>query len=265
MHLAQNQRVSAKRNRLRVYYRVGQDEPRSVRWQLWADRTSFYLVNEALGDLKISLHGFDPRHPAGGRFHVKPAHREGLLQSTSIVLTNNPEQGWPFRFRGFQTGDGRLAIRLRTTHRACLLSPPVTSPPRPSSASATVKVPLPGWSADLDLTFQQLPATFVPANIYSSSVNVAHGGAEVQMGLPGPVGGGQAGFIVRNDVGVVLRGRTRYRRFDVEPTPPALEGQPIDAMTPSPTRQLAMGVDENSVLWIVEDASHWDYLRLHRQ
>ena len=253
--------MSAKRNRLRVYYEVGKNEARSTRWQIWAHGTSFYLTNSAVGGLKMSLHGFDAQRPDSGQFHVRPFDRSGLVEASDVRL-KAPNEGWPCRFEGSPTDEGRLAIRIRTTNRACSLSPPRAPPfPKPSSMRAAVDLPAGGWSADLDLTFQQLPASFTPADHHSSFLDVGHAGSSMRVPLPGPSGDGDPGFILRNEAGVVLRGRTRNRRFDVMPAPTDLLGRPMGGEPSPPPRQIAFGVDKDGVLWVVEDAEYWLYVR----
>lgn len=160
----------SKRKRWRVYYVVGEPgRPASTPWHIWIDATSVYLLNFALLGLKVSLHGTDPRHPLGGRFHVRPDRmgNEAPVRPADDVTFAGPAAGWPCVFAGQATDRGALAVRIRVTPEACALRKPrARAPQRNSSASAALPLPKPGWFADLDLTFQQLPEGFIAVEDY---------------------------------------------------------------------------------------------------
>lgn len=159
------------------------------------------------------------------------------------------------------------------TEAACRLGKPQSQrPQRKSSASALVPIPRPGWAADLDLTFQQVPAGFAVLDNFKRSYTVGWGDQRFSVALsepPGelhrdalaslvlpdsyrPVPMATAGFRLEHEAGVVLRAETRNRRFDVMPTPENLA--PLIDASEKGRRSIRMGVVDD-LLWIVEDAA----------
>jgi hypothetical protein len=248
-------RVSKKR--VRVYHQVGQERPQSTTWQMWMHRTSVYLVNSALGSIKVTLHGIDTRHPGAEHFRVEPDPRRGLgLISQRGIELLPPSRGWPVRFSGISAPLGDFAIRHRVTEQACVLAPP---PPTfsggASSMHARLPTPKPGWAADIDLVFEQLPRGMEPVGYRGQVVTVGHEG--VQLIFPFPESEhhvvDEPGFLMKNTYGIVLRGRTRNRRLDLHPTPPHLLGPTVKAGEVA-QRAVAIDADDQGLLWIVEQA-----------
>lgn len=243
----------ASKNRLRVYHSVGAETPLSTTWLFFAHRTSFYLTNQELGGLKVSLHGRDQRHPSGDHFRIEPDPRSGrAIVSTESVRLRPPRSGWPLRFVGSPVDLGVHAMRIRTTAGACALDQPLRAvEARASSARALVPPPPDGWAADLDLVFEQIPAKFVPVDTFPGSVAFGHAGAELEIGLRSDQPQSKPGFRLRNDHAVILRGETRHRRLDLHPTPPHLADDagddPAEAL-----RGVHVDVDDNGILWIIE-------------
>lgn len=267
----------SRKKRFRVYYSVGEGQaPASTPWHLWIDATSVYLLNFAMIGLKVSLHGTDPRHPLGGRFHVRLDRlgNEAPLRPTSDVLVEGPAGGWPCVFTGQQTDLGALAVRIRVTEAACRLRPPLAAlPRRPSSASVALPIPPADWAADLDLTFQQLPSGFVPVNDFGWEFSCEWGQTKFSAALAGPPRGLEnqlrtslilprpyrptpkvdAGFRLAHKTGIVLRATTHNRRItDTIPTPAALTR--VEDPDSAGRRSLRVDVVDG-LLWIVEDAA----------
>jgi hypothetical protein len=241
----------AAKQRLRIYYRVGEETPQSTTWQLWAHGTSFYLTNLALGGLKISLHGWDSRHPSGAHFRVEPDPCSGkAIKTTNGVELLEPATGWPVRFTGKTGQFGDFAVRLRTTRGACELAPASSNNQRPSSGLAKVPAPPPGWAADLDLEFEQVPAKFEPVNNSPMSLGFGHGDSRLELSLRSGSPADRPGFRVYNERGAVLRGETRRRRLDLHPTPKHIRAREVAPA--SGQRGIVIDVADDGVLWIVE-------------
>lgn len=239
-----------------MYYVIGQEAAQSTTWQLWMHRTSVYLVNNAVGGIRVRLHALDARHPGKEHFRVEPDNRgkpKSGPHSGAVLLA--PGSGWPVRFDGTTAGLGQHAIRFRTTAGACLLPAPLAvRGPRASSARAALPPPEPGWVADLDLVFEQLPRGFIPVGYRGRVLEVKHGGVQLTLPLPSILAEDRPGFLMRNSFGIVLRGETRRRRLDLYPTPQHLLG-------PSPgdddaCRAVAIDKDQDGLLWIVEQSIH---------
>lgn len=245
--------------RFRVYSVVGTDSRESSGWQIWAHDSSFYIVNEAVAGLKVSLHGVDASRAGSGRFHVRI--EEPARQGSIRVITPRFAPGdHSVPFRGASTRYGRLAVRIRTTSRACSLGGLSAARSRPSSVRASLPIPPPGWSADLDLAFQQVPRGLAGANNFEYSFNTGNYGSRIEVGIPGPLGSGRSGFAITTGRGIVLNGSFRNRRYDNEPTPVHLLGRPSSRDDGEADRQIALGVESDSILWIVEDTSHWAHV-----
>jgi hypothetical protein len=90
--------------------------PMGFTWRLWASRTSFYLKCRAPGvkHLKLSLHGDDPRHPAGGMFKMAMDTDEAFARDLAEQKTAGWRTGdWPVIFPGKKIAtDATLVARL---------------------------------------------------------------------------------------------------------------------------------------------------------
>lgn len=236
------------KKRFQVYVAVGTDAGLlSSTWQLWAHRTSFYLTNEDLGGLKISLHGLDLSHPSGAHFRVEPDPRSGKgLRGAGALGLLLPQSGWPLRFSGVPHPLGVHAIRIRTTPAACTFGEaPTPMPKRSSSVRMMIPPPPDEWAADLDFVFGQVPAKFEPVVAHPQWVTVGHAGSTIQ------VGHGQSGFTLHNEHGVILRGDTHHRDLRQDPTPTHLQGNAREDGTTS-HRAVQIDVDQDGILWLVE-------------
>ncbi|MDO8151708.1 hypothetical protein [Isoptericola sp. b408] len=236
--------------RFRFYVFVGNDGRQlSTAWYFWADATSFYLINVDIGGLKISLHGHDRRYLGEQHYRVQPMNGKHDIRRTSSVLLVAPRRGWPLTFSGRSTGDGELVIRIRITHAAtCLSESPTPVPDRPSSAKIALPANLGGWANDLELTFSQVPQGWQPANTHDEWISVEHAGTTAYIGRHQP------GFMICNAQGAVLRANSRRRWTDWYPTPPHLCTPPPEGRS-SDQRVVAVDVEEDGVLWIVEQAT----------
>jgi hypothetical protein len=190
------------KKRVRVYHEVGQESTKSTTWQFWMHRTSVYLVNSALGGMKVSLQGMDVRHPGAGHFRVEPDPRRGLgVVSQHGVELLPPRQGWPVKFGGIPAPTGDFAIRCRVTAEACaLMQKPPTLSGVPSSMHAQSPVPEPGWALDLDLVFEQIPRGMEPVGYRGRVVTIGHEGVQLTFPLPESVLHvvDRPGFLMRN-------------------------------------------------------------------
>lgn len=239
----------SRKKRFRCYVFVGTDgHQMSTAWHFWAHRTSFYLTNEDLGGLKVSLHGRDPRHPGNEHYRIEPIDYEEGLQGAERVALIPPRTGWPLRFRGQRTDQGDLVLRLRVTYAAShLASRPTPAPPMPSSATIALPPQLDGWANDFELTFSQVPVGWYPANTHDDWITLNHAGTTVHIGKKQP------GFMIHSDDGAVLRGESRRRWTDWYPTPVQVRAV-ADNMSASVRRVVAIDVDSDGLLWIVEQA-----------
>ncbi|MDM8084038.1 hypothetical protein QUV83_04580 [Cellulomonas cellasea] len=237
------------KKRFRCYVFVGADEQQmSTAWHFWAHRTSFYLTNEDLGGLKVSLHGRDPRHPGKEHYRIEPVNSGGGLHGTERVALIPPRDGWPLRFKGQRTDQGDLVLRLRVTYAASRLSSRPAPPPQmPSSARIALPPHLDGWANDFELTFSQVPMGWYPANTHDDWITLSHAGTTVHIGRKQP------GFMINSDDGAVLRGNSRRRWTDWYPTPAHLRASP-EAASPNGRRVVAIDVDADGLLWVVEQA-----------
>jgi len=239
----------SRKKRFRCYVFVGADERQmSTAWHFWAHRTSFYLTNEDLGGLKVSLHGRDLRHPGKEHYRIEPIDNGVGLHGTERIAFIPPRTGWPLRFKGQRTDQGDMVLRLRVTYAAShLASRPTPVPPTPSSAKIAMPPHLNGWANDFELTFSQVPTGWYPANTHDDWITLSHAGTTVHIGKKQP------GFMINSDDGAVLRGNSRRRWTDWYPTPVQLrafsEGTSKDAR-----RAVAIDVDVDGLLWIVEQA-----------
>lgn len=248
------------KRRFSVYYRVGEQEPLSTTWQFWAHMTSFYLTNNALGGLKISLHGWDPRFPGGGHFRVEwdPRSGKGMSNSKTVALAE-PRDGWPVRFDGAQRPKGVLAIRIRVARSACILDPAPPSSDRPGTVLASL--PWPGsiagreelYGTDLDLYFSQVPAGFDVVNEFPNFVEVGRANSKLFIAVPSRDPRAKPGFMIRNDRGVILRGSTTHHLLEDHPTPPRIQ-ESAAPLSDAAVRGIHIDVDDEGVLWIVEHA-----------
>lgn len=244
------------RDRVRVYYRVGDEPARSTTWQLWMHRTSVYFVNNAVGGIRVRLHGRDDRHPGAEHFRVEPDDRRNLgAESRGDVVLLPPADGWPLRFGGKRSALGQHAIRIRTTAPATdIPAPPATRGPRQSSATCVVPAPTPEWAADLDLVFEQLPRGLEPVGYRGPAFEFDHAGVHLAMPMRNPIAADRPGFLMRNTYGIVLRGETHLHRLDIYPTPPHLLVPQAEA-SDSATRAIAIDSDDDGLLWIVEQTA----------
>lgn len=255
------------KNRDRFYFNVGWPDLLSTRWYLWGHRSSFYFVNDALGQIKISLHGSDEDRGLKGRFHVRHERTTTIAHTGSSdlgveVLLVEPKQGWPCVFTGSQVEGGLLAIRMRITERACAIGPRMRLPIKPNSVIASLVVPPQSWSQDIDIFFQQLPVGMLNTPIDKHYVEFSIGTTNVQVAVGEPPAGRPTGFMIRTQTGLVLKSRFHLRRFNEVPAPVELLGRPTKENDAPAHRQIAVGIDNDSVLWFVEDASHWHHARI---
>lgn len=240
----------SRKKRFRCYVFVGDGEHQlSTAWHFWAHRTSFYLTNEDLGGLKVSLHGRDPRHPGKEHYRIEPIANVDGLHGTERVALIPPGTGWPLRFKGQRTDQGDLVLRLRVTYAASqLASRPTPVPPMPSSAMIALPPHLDGWANDFELTFSQVPPGWYPANTHDDWITLSHAGSTVHIGKKQP------GFMIHSDDGAVLRGESRRRWTDWYPTPARLRAS-SEGTSANAQRAVAIDVDADGLLWIVEQAT----------
>ncbi|CAM3356680.1 hypothetical protein OCAE111667_05255 [Occultella aeris] len=224
----------------------------STAWYFWAHRTSFYLTNEDVGGLKVSLHGRDPRHLGREHYRIEPTSFGDGLHGTDRVMLLPPRTGWPLRFAGQRSGPQRArrpgAPATRDTRRELPRHPPTPAPEMPSSAKIALPPPLNGWANDFDLTFSQVPVGWYAANTHDNWIVLKHAGTTIHIGRAQP------GFMIHSDDGVVLRGDSRRRWTDWYPTPSHLRAPPAESPA-SARRAVSIDVDDDGLLWIVEQAT----------
>ncbi|MGV8967966.1 MAG: hypothetical protein ACOH2F_17035 [Cellulomonas sp.] len=240
----------SRKKRFRCYAFVGvEGRQMSTAWHFWAHRTSFYLTNEDLGGLKVSLHGRDPRHPGQEHYRIAPTNDGDGLHGTQRVMLIPPRTGWPLQFTGQRTDQGDLLLRLRVTHAASHLAiSPTPALPMPSSARIVLPPHLSGWANDFELIFSQVPSGWRPANTHDDWITFNHAGTTVNIGKKQP------GFMIYSDDGAVLRGDSRRRWTDWYPTPAPLRLPPAESPA-SARRAVSIDVDDDGLLWIVEQAT----------
>lgn len=239
----------SKKNRFRIRSFISDGTGRlSTTWTFWADRTSFYLVNDATGNLKISLHGRDEKHGNTGRFHVRGTG--GVETGQADFFIRGPREGWPLVFGREISPVPQHAVRVRITHAATLLGTLPAPKFYKSCSSGTLDPPSPGWALDYDIYFHQFPRGLHSPSPYARAISFAHGGSEalLSLGEPGPSAPGP-GVRIQNDHGVYMTVSTRMRDTSLYRTPGGLL-----APAEGPAgRYITFDVDQSGVLWVVED------------
>jgi hypothetical protein len=131
-------------------------------WRIWSGGTSFYMKSRIPGmkHLKLSLHGDDPRHPAGGGFKIAMDTEEAYerdLAAGSIISQRTGE--WPLWFPGQTLKSGAtLVARLRWTYEAISRLGPAPNPGdlKADAIGLAIKAPPEvGDAVDLDLIINE--------------------------------------------------------------------------------------------------------------
>lgn len=224
----------------KMYITVGRagGPVRGFTWRLWASGTSFYLKarTNSLSTLKLSIHGDDPRHPAGGglKFGMDTEQRYQDAAAAKKIVTGRSGD-WPIWFPGEPVDDStRRVARLRWTWDACTRLPLGPQPGQIRAGEVGVAVPpppQPGDAVDLDLIISET-RPYWPCERQARADNACLGP-------------------LRNTNGTWLTGTVIRRR--ASHTPP-----PENAVVPRPhgrtdeIRALGVAVSDSGLLWIVE-------------
>lgn len=222
-----------------IYVTVGRSGQPAVgfTWRIWSARTSFYLLSRApsLSHLKLSLHGDDPRHPAGGRFHMQMddvRYEEAVARGAALARRTGD---WPVVFPGQRiTDDARLVTRLRWTWDACTRLGPAPPPgelKRNAVGLAAPPPPSPGDAVDVDLIVSGTQPYW--RNERDARANNA---------CLGPL---------RNQAGMWLTG-TVVKRSASRSAPPANAIGPRPRSSEDQLRGVSAAVDPEGFLWIIE-------------
>lgn len=223
-----------------MYFTVGRSgtPPLGFTWRLWASRTSFYLKSRAPGvkHLKLSLHGDDPRHPAGGGFKMAMDTEEAWERAIAEQTAAGWRSGdWPVWFPGRRISDDAVLVaRLRWTWDVCnRLGPAPEAGPLKNGAKgfAVEPPPEPGDAVDIDL----IVSTAKPYWLNEKS-------ARRDKACFGPL---------RNDAGQWLTG-TAVKRLATHYAPPPTAQGPTPAGKLDEMRAIGSAVDPTGFLWIVE-------------
>ena len=202
-------------------------------WRVWARGTSFYLKprDVTVGDMKISLHGPDPRHAAPG-FKLAIDGAPAAESDTATVVTPGFLPCW-FPGQEIQPGVRRVAT-IRTTWD--MFGPGVPSGPPVADfgsglTGAVLEPPPSGFAADIDL-FICDKRPFWPDEAVSRRRNA----------ILGPL---------VNTAGQYLTGRSVRRSVLSEPTPAHVLA-PYPTSRADTTRGIGAGVDPRGFVWLCE-------------
>jgi hypothetical protein len=213
----------------------------SYAWRIGSRSTSFYIkpLPDALQDIKISLHGPDPRHPEPGYKFALDASAAGQVERAGGALihkTNWPDAQW---FPGYRVRPGvDLVLRIRFPwdlfdSQASRLPPPPS--PRRRDFAALIPIPQPGRAVDVDV-FVCHEAPFWP--------NEAQ--ARRDAAYLGPL---------TNTAGQHLTAVTVHRWIDAEPSPVvehAVSGQLNAPPIFDRLRGLGAAFDPRGFAWVQE-------------
>lgn len=223
-----------------IYVVLGRtDEPvKSFTWRIWDSRTSFYLKSRApgLGHLKLSLHGDDPRHPAGGGFKMAMDTEEAFAQAIQDGRLKAERYGdWPLWFPGRQLNpNAKLAVRMRWTWDAATRLGPGPPPGNLKRGAVGLTIPPPpepGDAVDVDLVVSST-RPFWPQEQK----------ARIDNACLGPL---------RNESGDWLTGTVVKRSIALFPTPAGAIG-PRPKNRLDELRAVGAATDDDGVLWLVE-------------
>ncbi|WP_432520577.1 hypothetical protein [Kineococcus sp. SYSU DK006] len=218
-----------------MYVTVGRQgrPPMGYAWRIWTHRTSFYLKSRAPGleQLKLSLHGDDPRHPAGGGFKIA---MDAAAEPSQEVLTSQFGD-WPIWFPGKEIEEGTILVaRLRWTWDACTRLPAAPSPGdlrKGATGVAAPPPPEPGDAVDVDLIL----TTGEPFWLNESK-------ARADDACIGPL---------RNDADQWLTG-TVIKRTASHTPPPGHGVAPMPKGRGDEIRGVSASIDPEGYLWLLE-------------
>lgn len=207
-------------------------------WRLWSRSTSFYLKARVpdMKHLKLSIHGDDPRHPAGGGFKLAMDPEDRYTEAVEQGTIRARRFGdWPIWFTGVPINDkATRVVRMRWTWDCCARMGAAPDPGDLRRGATGVLLrppPAPGDAVDLDLV------------VSSDEPYWPHESDGRRRGaLLGPL---------RNDSGQWLTGTVFKRNATLTPPPAAAIG-PTPRGAEDQVRGVGFAVGADGLLWIVE-------------